>query len=761
MKRSGFAAAAILAGAALFSAVFLARTDWSRALATSPLELIPESDRSAELDAVRQLAGDAHARVMLAEIRSPSGRARQASSVFAKALAANPATADMTVVNPMDMDAHKDAGKALFDERFPLLLPRSLARLKAGAGATTDEIAEKAATRLDAFMRSDTAFAFEKLLPADPLLLVPDAAAPLMKEAKLPSGPDLALLWIDTKRDPLSSAARTPVLEATARARRAMTSAVPDATASVTGVNVFADESERKIRGDIETLNLVAILAVAAVCALRLRTPAILPHAFAITVLSLATSWAVTLAVFARVHVFAVTLGALLAGVCVDFALYVMLHDADDGKPASFARIRPVLAPLYTGGLVAAAGFAFLIFSKLPAMRQTGVLAATGILAALILAPAYGSLFRFRTKRRDEPEPAKPRRFREARFILICLCAPLAAGVIFIRGGDSLDDLQPRLTQLRRTDREVRSAFGESGRDVWLVSGRDPGEALSRLSEFDTYARNKSGGKTGAGGPALMLATPAEFAAADKFVREHGAAFESAFAAALKRHDYAPEDFEPFFTAWRKIRAGLPEHAAATKRFLDSLSGPESMLVSRGAGRCLMVTWTDGDAHLPPPPRESGVFPSDGLRTLNRTLDTYRADLLMLALTGIATTLAANVIVRRSAAAAKDFAAPAIATLAVAGFAGWAHVTVSMFDIAGAFLALCCSLNYSVFARDARRRGAAFPESVTMAWLAGSASFGALAFSALPAISSLGITVVVILTLTYSAVRLGYEGSDA
>ena len=86
MSRAKVIAAGLLAVAALFAGVTLARTDWKNALATSPLELIPGSDRSAEFAAVRQLAGDAHARVMLAEVTSPSGRAAEAAAVAAETL---------------------------------------------------------------------------------------------------------------------------------------------------------------------------------------------------------------------------------------------------------------------------------------------------------------------------------------------------------------------------------------------------------------------------------------------------------------------------------------------------------------------------------------------------------------------------------------------------------------------------------------------------------------------------------------------------
>ena len=649
--------------------------------------------------------------------------------------------------------------KALFDDRFTLLFPKWLARLRSepgGKAATPEALAESAVGRLDAFMKTDLAFAFEKMLPADPLLLLPEATAPLMKEAGPKPDATRSPLWIDTLRPPLSHEGQRPVFAALARATAAMRARVPDAAMRYTGVNAFAAASERGIRREMEWLNPAALLAVALVCAARLRSLAILPHIAPVTLLSLATSWAVTLLVFGRIHVFAVALGALLSGVCVDFTLYVMLHDGDDGRPASYDRLHPVLRPLFTGGLVAVTGFAFLTLSPRPAIRQTGVFAATGILAALILSVAYGSLARFRLRKAVTTGDARPSvapRFPVLRRAAPWLLIPLIAGSPFIRWRDTLHDLEYPLPALKALDREIRGDFGETGRSVWLVSGSSVGDAISRLGDFDAGVRTATGGKSGARGPLMMLASPAEYAAADRFVRDEGGAFATAFAAALKRHDYAPEDFKGFFDAWAGFPGGLPDYGATTERFLGALTGPESLLVSRNGDRRLLVCWTDAGLKLPEPPADSGVMPMSRLESLDRTLGRYRENMLVLTLAGFATTMLLSLAIRRRVAALTDFITPVAVTLAVAGAAGWARLPLSMFHLAGAFLALCCSLNYAVFAAAARRENRPFPVAVTLAWMTGTLSFGALCFCHIPAVFALGATVATILTATYAAVR--------
>lgn len=753
-------AVALLASAALFSAFTLARTDWRAAIATSPLELIPASDSSRELAAVRQLAGDTQSRAMLALVESPSGRAAEAADAARRALTGDVAVPGIACVNPHDMTSRRDTGAALFESRFPLLLPRSLANARAelaaqGKPATPEALAEHAVNRLDAFMKTDAAFAFEKLLPADPLLLLPDATAPLLREAGGKPSPERALLWIDTGRPPLSAEGRQPVFEALARAESAMRAHVPDATLRHTGVNAFAAASEQGIRSELSLLNGVALAGVALVCAALLRRVAILPHVALVTALALATAWSVSLLACGRIHVFAIALGALLSGICVDYTLYVLLHDGADGRPASFARLRPLMRPLLAAGLTAVAGFAFLMLSPLPAIRQTGVFISAGVFAALALSLAYGSLVRFRHagERPAAPadaETAKPSRWRRA---LPWALAPLVAGVPFVRWNDTLRDLEYPLPQLRAADREIRGAFGESSRALWIVSGKTCGEAVSRLRAFTAHTEKSSGGARTVRGPLSILATIGEHRAADAFVRADGDAFATALKAGLARHGYDAADFAPFFTAWEKLAGGLPDHEAATESFLRALTGPEAMLVSLKGDNRLLVCWTDAGAPPPEPPAELGAFPLNRLESLNRTLAHYRENMLSLVLAGFAFTVLANLAAFRRLDVLRDFAMPAAVTLAAAGAAGWAGTPLTMFHLAGAFLALCCSLNYSVFAREARRAGAPFPKAVTLAWATSLTSFGALCFSAIPAVFSLGATVATIITGTYLLVR--------
>src|SRR5580658_4164051 len=93
LQRRRLLAAAILGAAVLAGGTWLARIDYSQKISTDVLDLLPEGERSPELNLVRALASEAEARVMLFVLTgadgspAPAGAARR----FASELASRPA----------------------------------------------------------------------------------------------------------------------------------------------------------------------------------------------------------------------------------------------------------------------------------------------------------------------------------------------------------------------------------------------------------------------------------------------------------------------------------------------------------------------------------------------------------------------------------------------------------------------------------------------------------------------------------------------
>lgn len=750
-----------LVAIAVTTGAYLAGIDWEKRLAISPLELIPEDDASREVALIRSLTDREQSRVNLAVIDTHDGRAGEAARAFTGALSGEPAIAETRILG--DAKSQQSTGKALFEARMPLLFPERFAEANtrlssAGREVTPESLAALMADDLDAFLRSDAAYAFEALVPKDPLLLIPRATARLAKDA-VKNTPDRRRVWVRIHGSPLKHEGQQPVFDAMARAESAMRTTVPGAALTYTGVNRFAAASEAGIKSEVAWLNGLAVLTVGLAAYFFLRRVSILLHITAVCWLSLGVAWAVTLPLFGRIHVLAVVMGSLLCGVAVDYTLHVLLHDDAAPGPASFARLKPVLRPLLTGGFIAAGSFAVLLLSPLPAIRQLGGYSTAGILGSLVVALLYGSIFRFK-----KPDAVKKRETRNAeraatrfRAPSLLWLLPLVAGAGFIRWDDNLRQMEYPLPEMRSRDAAVREAFGEAGKSVRITTADTYAGTRDRIAVADRFFREKTAGRAGLIGPVMLLPDSESAASAARFAHTHGAAFAAAFLAELNRRDYDAEAFAPFAVAWKQYAGEAPSpaaHEAALAAFCEKLEGPEAMLCSKGGGVVRMLTWTDASAPTPEPPAESGTFSLNQLESMNRVFTIYRTGMLHLVLAGFTAIFAIYLLANRTWESARVLAVPVMSVGIVAGAAGWAGLPLNMFHMLGGFLALCDAFNYALFAWESRREGRPVPVSVRISWATSAGAFGVLGLSSIIALRSLGLTVLAISGVTMVLIHL-------
>jgi predicted exporter len=751
-----------LVAIAVTTGAYLAGIDWEKRLAISPLELIPEDDASREVALIRSLTDREQSRVNLAVIDTNDGRAGEAARAFIGALAKEPAIAETRI--PGDTKSQESSGRALFDARMPLLFPERFAEARtrissAGKEVTPESLAALMADDLDAFLKTDAAYAYDALVPKDPLLLIPRAATRLAKDA-VKHTPNRRTVWVRIHSSPLKHEGQQPVFDAMTRAEAAMRAAVPGATLTYTGVNRFAAASEAGIKSEVAWLNGLAVLTVGLAAYFFLRRVSILLHIAVVCGLSLGVAWTVTLPFFGRVHALAVVMGSLLCGVAVDYTLHVLLHDDDAPGPASFKRLKPVLRPLLTGGFIAAGSFAVLLLSPLPAIRQVGGYTTAGILGSLVVALLYGSIFRFKKpdagKNRESRNPKLETgftfrglsRFRAPSLFWLL---PLVAGAGFIRWDDNLRQMEYPLPEMRARDTAVREAFGEAGKTVRITTADTFAGARDSIAVADRFFREKTAGRAGLLGPVMLLPDSESANISARFAHAHGAEFASAFFAELKRRDYDAEAFAPFAAAWKQYagEAFSPAaHEAALAGFCEKLDGPESMLCSKGGGVVRMLTWTDASVPTPEPPAETGTFSLNQLESMNRVFTIYRTGMLHLVLAGFTVIFAIYLLSTHTWESARVLAVPVMSVGIVAGAAGWGGLPLNMFHMLGGFLALCDAFNYALFAWESRREGRPVPVSVRISWATSAGAFGVLGFSSIIALRSLGLTVLAISGVT-------------
>lgn len=742
---------------------WLAQVDYGRKVSTDVLDLIPTSERAPELLLARTLADQQQARVALFVLQSSDeARLADATDAFVTALRGSPAFAE--VVRMPDATGRDALGRFVFQRRFDLLLPAWLAARHRdyetnGLGARwPDWLAEHAAANLEHFIGTPEAVGFQDLLPSDPLLLVADLAERTRAlELETPNQAGQQLVWARTSAPPLSEAAQQPVFAAVDSALQSARGICPSAALRWTSVGRFAAENRERIQGELSWLNgvsLVAVLGVAFVCLQRVRKAL---HLVPVVLGALLGAWVVTTLVFARVHVLVFVVGSLLGGVAIDYGFYLFLQPpAFPGEPY-LGKVRRLLKPLLASAFTTILGFSLLLWSDLPLIRQLGVFVSAGLIAALLTALLWFA-------QRDEtytPTRAFARRRlaatsraqRVARLLLAAGAIIALGGLLRLHWHDDIRDLETLPPGRREEAAWVRAQFGESAQHAnYVTRGETLRAARTALAGFLTWHAHEYPG-TAVASLGELLPNPADWDALPDRVKALDG-FEPALRTALQRHGFEPDAFEPFFSEWRAWLA-LPHRSydAMAMPFVRALSGPLALGIAASPEGAMFVTVA---AHPPgkEPPRELATIGLDQLQSFNRLFSRYRQSALQLSSLGFVL-LGLSVLwlygIGRGIAV---FAVPCGSCLFALGLLGLVGQTLNLFHLLGAFLGVCLSHNYAIFSAENAARGDEPPPSIRLSALTTGASFGVLAFSHIPVVAALGVTVAVIVMTALVAVEL-------
>ncbi len=762
--RQKWTARALLALGAALGLLWLARLDYAAKLSTDVLDLIPGAERSPELALARSLAADRQARVALFALRADDAERRErAAELFITTLRAEPAFAE---VRPLGDTGPRDAlGKQLFAQRLELLLPGWLARQRRAHAATAPGqpwpawLAERTATELEAFLAQPEAVAFQELVPADPLLLLPGLATELagFAEPKSTEG-DRSLIWARTSAAPLSEAGQGPVLAAVERALTAARTVAPEAQLQWAAIGRFAAENRRRIEGEMASLNLFSLAAVLGVAALCLRRLWQAVHLVPVVLGALLGAWVGVTMVFDRVHVLVFVVGSLLGGVAIDYGFYLYLQPAQRAGELYGEKVRRLIKPLLASALTTVLGFSLLFFSELPLIRQLGLFVSCGLIAALVTALLwFAQLARPYTETRAfarvRLRGAHPAWRLGARALLLLGAVVALLGPWRLHWRDDIRELESMPAALRAEAQEVRALFGDTpSRTVYLTRGATPAAAREAQGRFlDWHARQFAGSPVASLG--LAVPTPDEWRAAAA-ERAALAEFAPALRAALERHGFEAGEFGPFDTAWEAwLTAPAGELDTAVRTLAAALQGPLALSLATEPG----ASWFVGVAEHPPgaePPAELATVGLDQLQSFNRLFSRYRVSALQLSALGLGLVGLSVFVLYGLRRGLRIFALPAGSCLFAFGALGVAGETLNLFHLLGAFLGVCLSHNYAIFTAENTARGDEPPPSIRLSALTTAASFGVLALSSIPVVAALGTMVALIVTAALAGVEL-------
>ena len=744
----------LLAAAALLGLTWLLRLDYAKKISTDVLDLIPVDEQAPELTLVRSLASQAEARTMFFELTGASRRPASASAAlsFVAALQREPAFDQAVVMG--DNSARDALGRELFDRRFTLLLPLWLHERRAAytgdpAGFSA-WLARDTATNLERFLTTPEALAFQEVIPSDPLLLMPGAVDRLkdglaLVQPAANDGPLATLVWARLAASPLSEAGQGPAFAAIDRAAAFVRASHPGFAVAYTGVNRFAAASRARIEREVTWLNALSLAAVLAVAFTFIRSVHRGLHLVPVVLLSVLGAWvAVTLA-FDRLHIMVFVVGSLLTGVAIDYGFYLFMQAPVPPDEEYWSKVRRLAKPLLASCLTTVAGFALLLFSELPFIRQLGVFVGAGLVCALGAAIVYFSTVRnpflaARVFRGGAGLPAGVR--RTLRWLLVAAWIVALPGLGWLQWKDDIRELQIPSPEITREDARISALFGaQADRTVYLTYGAGVLAARSAVEKLEAWLAKVGGGRTRTISLGAVVPTTAGHTTAVLFAREHPE-FAGQLRTALVTAGFDEESFAPFFAAYASHVAGATEAdlEAVLVALQGKLTGPIGLLLHTGRPLSWFVTIATAAPAIAPP-AELHTVSTGQLQSLNRLFSRYRRSALWLSLTGLAIVGSGVLLSYGWRDGARIFAIPCGACLGLFGWFGWLGHPLNLFHLLGAFLGVCLTHNYSIFSATSAYRGESPPVSVRLSALTAAASFGVLALSGIPVVRALGSTV--------------------
>ena len=732
----------------LASIGWLVSVDWDTKVSTNVMDLIPEQGTNPELEVARNILTTVYSDQVNVLLREVSDEA--AVRTFIDRVADSPLT--LHVMESTDPEAMDRVGEWVYENRFLLLFPDWLQRAQRATGAgTPDALADYAVAQLDAALDRPDAFAFEDLIPADPLLLVPRAAAVLDRldgAGALPDG--YHLLTVKLAVSAMSREGQQPVFDLFAQALAEARVHSPEMTALDSGAHRYAAATEQKMRDEVSWLNLSTFAAVLVICVVLCRRALLVVHVFAMLTLSLVVSVALMTLLFQEVNVFALVFGCVLCGVIVDYGLHAYLHGAATGD----RKLRTFLRPFLISSGSTLAGFTILMFSQLPVLRQMGAFVSLGLAVAMVvtLVYAFGIL-------RADPVTPSPLFQAKRRWRFPWLLPVVAVlGLILIpriSWEDDIRSLQYPLPQLDADDAYIRGLQGDERR-IFITVGSDFAEARVHLDQFHSWLDQNEVPADAVLSAGDWVPTKADFLSARNFAATYSE-FGDQVLRALEVAGYEADAFEVFQQDWRAYAstAGTAEadYSDMIARFTEALSGQLQGLAGGDDGVYWWMSLLDAHHNPGRPPADTHSLQLDQVESLSDVLAQYRARTLQLSLWASAMIFVILLAVFRWPVGGLIMSVPAASVCAAAAVMYLTTGSLGMFHLVGMFLGVCLVLDYSVFTWIGCRDAGRMPFSVIVSAVTTSASFFILSLSNIPSIHALGMAVF---TVTLIGALLNY-----
>ena len=778
-------------GCVVLAAVVVARARYISDLSA----FLPANPTPSQQLLVDQLRDGPASRLILIAIEQGDAAARaRASQSLVERLRRDP---QFSAVNNGEAIAGQRDREFLFHNRY--LLSESVTAQRFTASGLGDAIRETIGN-----LTSPGGLLFKSLLPRDPtgeLLNIVDqlarSPAPQTRDGVWVSGDQSrALAVAQTAANGSDSDAQSKAIRTIQTAFAAAAAELPKGTAAarlhLSGPGVFAVAARAKIERAAIRLSIISGILVVTLLLVVYRS---LP-ALGLGLLPVATGALVGIAAvalgFGAVHGVTLGFGITLIGESVDYSIYFFIQSrrsAADGNGPSWRQLW--WPTIRLGMLTSVCGFASLLPSGFPGLKQLGAYSISGLIAAaLVTRFVLPTLLPRNFAIRDvTPFGARVSSLLQSARRLSGRTLALGSGaVVLISGGvlyadrahlwnRNLSALSPVSAEDQNYDAKLRADLGAADvRDLVIVSGPDM-ESVLRGSENAGRAlqelvdRKVIGGFDSAASYLPSMATQESRRGSLPAPAELRANLKQAVENLPLRTSLQPflEDVEatrhaPLVSA--RDLAGTSLNAGFESLILRQKEQWNALLPLRSAVTGGTIDLTQVEAAL-----KSGGVGNARVLDIKRESDAlygdYVSEAIRFSLAGFLALTVLLLIALRSALRVAQVLAPlALAVLTVAAGLAIAGVQLSLLHLVGMLLIVAVGSNYALFFDRQAHSKEAGNQSLTLAsLLIANAStvigFGLLSFSQVPVLVALGTTVAPGTFLALMFAAIGFRAGES
>lgn len=768
--------------------VVIARADYTADMSA----FLPKNPSPQQQLLVDQLKAGVLSRMLLIGIEGGDAPARAALS---RALAERMrAGGDFSAVRNGEAGAHARDRELLFANRY-LLSPAVTPERFAVAG-----LAQAIGDSID-LLASPAGLMLKRLLPQDPTGELMELVGAL--DGGSGSPPSLHGAWAsrDGQRAILMAQLRASGADldaqeaALARIRTdfaalAAQAGVADARVLLSGSPVFATSSRDTIRSEVTRLSILGTLGVVCLLLLVYRSFTALALGLLPVACGVVAGIAAVSLGFGTVHGITIGFGTTLIGEAIDYSIYYFVQSQrarDGGDSDAGSWMQRFWPTIRLGVTTSICGFAALLFSGFPGLAQLGLYSIAGLVAAaaftrFVLPQLCPADFRIRDITGiGERLAGLVRRLAALRWGVLAL-ALAAAGIVAghrdTLWNPGLSGLSPVPPAAQQLDQSLRAELGAPDlRYLVVVSAPDRDASLAAAERIGRELQALAAAGTIAG-----FETPTRFlpSAATQRARQQALPAPDELArrlpAALRELPLRADKLQPFLDDVARART---QPLLTPESFADSTLAlaVDALLLPGGAGWSALLPLRapqGADGRLLPidPAAVRQALAAAGqpealfvdlLGESNRLYATYLDEAILLSLAGFAAIVLLLALALRSPARLARVLLPLVTAvlLVVAGLA-LAGEKMTLLHLVGLLLAVAVGSNYALFFDRSGSAGdrAGTPQTLASLALANCTTmigFGVLAFSQVPVLRAIGVTVGpgAVLALLLAAILAG------